>query len=278
MRQNGKKIIYTDLDGAFLDEKNYSFRESLPALRVAQERGVPVIFCSSKTCAEIEHFRKATEVNDPFVVENGGAIYVPKGYFPFAIDDSMSRDGYDVIELGESYLGLVALFRLLRASSPNFDIVGFSDLTVKELALECRMTLDEAERAKARGYTEPFRFSDITPEKIDIFQDRIRQVGRQFSVGDRYHHLQGNHDKGQAVEILTRLYQRAYGKITTIGIGDGPSDGPMLAKVAFPVVVKRASSGRHLELVAHFPQARLTNGVGPSGWAETVIQLAGEKD
>jgi mannosyl-3-phosphoglycerate phosphatase len=277
MRQNGKKIIYTNLDGTFLDEKNYSFLESLPALRAAQARDIPVIFCSSKTRAEIERLRRAAEVNDPFIVENGGAVYVPEGYFPFTIDDSMSRDGYHVIELGESYLRLVDLFRLLRAGSPNFDIVGFSDLTVKELALECRLTLDEAGRAKAREYTEPFRFSDITSEKIDIFLERIRQSGRQFSVGDRYYHLQGNYDKGQAVEILTRLYQRAHGEVTTIGIGASQNDGPMLAKVALPIVVKRPSGGRHLELVAHFPQARLTEGVGPTGWAETVMRLACEK-
>jgi mannosyl-3-phosphoglycerate phosphatase len=278
MRQNGKKIIYTDLDGTFLGEKNHSFLESLPALRSAQGKGIPVIFCSSKTRAEIEHLRRAAEVNDPFIVENGGAIYVPEGYFPFSVDDSMLRDAYDVIELGESYLRLVTLFRSLRAGSTNLDIVGFSDLTVKELALECRMTLDEAKRAKAREYTEPFRFSDITPEKIDVFLERIRQAGRQISVGDRYHHLQGIYNKGQAVEILTRLYQRAYGEVTTIGIGDSPNDAPMLAKVALPIIVKQPSGDHNPELVAQFPQARLSKGVGPAGWADAVMRLASEKD
>jgi predicted mannosyl-3-phosphoglycerate phosphatase (HAD superfamily) len=90
MRQNGKKIIYTNLDGTFLNEKNYSFLESLPALRAAQARDIPVIFCSSKTRAEIEHLRRAAEVNDPFIVENGGADYVPEGYFPFTIDDRLA--------------------------------------------------------------------------------------------------------------------------------------------------------------------------------------------
>ena len=116
-RRNGKTIIYTDLDGTFLDEKNYSFLESLTALHVAQERGVPVIFCSSKTRAEIEYIRKATGAHDPFIVENGGAIYVPERCFPFAIDDSMSRDGCDVIELGESYLRRVRRYRQQRSSS-----------------------------------------------------------------------------------------------------------------------------------------------------------------
>lgn len=277
MRLHGKTIIYTDLDGTFLDEEDYSFRESLPALRAAQESGIPVVFCSSKTRAEIEHLRKATGATDPFIVENGGAIFVPEGYFPFTIEESMSRDGYDVIELGESYTRLVNLFRLLRAGSINLDIVGFSDLTANELAIECGMTLDEARRAKARAYTEPFRFSDITPEKIDVFQERIRQSGLQFSVGSRYHHLHGNYDKGHAVEILTHLYQRAYGKVITIGIGDSPNDAPMLSKVAAPIIVKRPSSAHQLELAAQFSQAQLTEGIGPAGWAEAVMQLMREK-
>ncbi len=277
MRQNEKTIIYTDLDGTFLDEKNYSFRESLPALRAGQERGIPVIFCSSKTRAEIEHLRRATEVTDPFIVENGGAIFVPEGYFPFTIEDSIGCDGYDVIELGESYLKLVGLFRLLRAGSFNLSIVGFSDLTANELALECGMTLDEAERAKARGYTEPFRFFEATPDKVEIFLERIRQSGRQFSVGGRYHHLQGNIDKGHAVEILTHMYQRAFGEVTTIGIGDSPNDAPMLGKVALPIIVKRPSGAHHRVLVAQFSQARLTEGIGPQGWADAVLQLLNER-
>jgi mannosyl-3-phosphoglycerate phosphatase family protein len=277
MRPNGKTILYTDLDGAFLDEEAYSFQGSLPALRAAQERSIPVVFCSSKTRAEIEHLRKATEVTDPFIIENGGAIFVPEGYFPFTIEESMSRDGYEVIELGESYPRLVDLFRSLRAGSINLDIVGFSDLTASELALECGMTLDQARRAKARAYTEPFRFSDNRPEKVGIFLERVEQSGRRFSVGTRYHHLHGNYDKRHAVEILTNLYRRAYGKATTIGIGDGLNDAPMLSKVAAPIIIKQPSGAHQRELVAQFPQALLTKGIGPRGWAEAVMQLVREK-
>jgi mannosyl-3-phosphoglycerate phosphatase len=48
-----KKIIYTDLDGTFLDHRTYSCAESLPALRAATAQGTPIVFCSSKTRAEV---------------------------------------------------------------------------------------------------------------------------------------------------------------------------------------------------------------------------------
>jgi HAD superfamily hydrolase (TIGR01484 family) len=91
MKRTGKTIIYTDLDGTLLDEKSYSFLDAAPALRAAQAKGIPVIFCSSKTSAEIARIRQQLEVRDPFIVENGAAIFTPTGYFPFAADDCVLR-------------------------------------------------------------------------------------------------------------------------------------------------------------------------------------------
>jgi mannosyl-3-phosphoglycerate phosphatase len=276
MRQNAKTIIYTDLDGTFLDEKNYSFRESLPALRAAQESGIPVVFCSSKTRAEIEHIRKATEAKDPFIVENGGAIYVPEGYFPFPIEGSASRASYAVIEVGEPYSKLVDLFRMLRTDFPGRGIVGFSDMTVKELAHECAMTLVEAQRAKDRGYSEPFRFTDSAQAAIQGFLQRIIGGGLQFSVGGRYYHLHGNYDKGMSVKFLNEMFFRAHGPITTVGIGDSPNDEPMLSSVELPIIVKRPSGIHDPKLTAQFSGARLTERIGPQGWHDAVMQLLSE--
>jgi mannosyl-3-phosphoglycerate phosphatase len=277
MRRNGKTIIYTDLDGTFLDEKDYSFLRSLPALRAAQERGIPVVFCSSKTRAEIEHIRKVTEVKDPFIVENGGALFVPAGYFPFAIEGSDSRDGYAVIEVGEPYSKLVDIFRRFRAAFPGLGIVGFSDLTVKQLAYECALTLVEAQRAKDREYSEPFRFSGSAPEEIREFLQRIIEGGLRFSVGGRYYHLQGNYDKGMSVRFLNEMFFRVHGPITTIGIGDSPNDEPMLNSVELQIIVKRPSGTHDPKLTAQFSGALLTEHIGSRGWADAVIQLLSEK-
>jgi mannosyl-3-phosphoglycerate phosphatase len=183
-----------------------------------------------------------------------------------------------VIELGEPYNRLIDIFRLLRSGPPDFGVVGFSDLTVKELAMERGMTLDEAARAKAREYSEPFRFTDISPAKMDVFLERIRQSGRQFAIGGRYYHLQGSYDKGRAVDILNHMFKRVHRQITTIGIGDSQNDAPMLGKVDKPVIVKRPSGVHKPELVAQYPKALLTDGIGPKGWAEAVLRMVSEEN
>jgi mannosyl-3-phosphoglycerate phosphatase len=277
MKHNGRIIIYSDLDGAFLDESNYSFLESLSALRAAQKRGIPVVFCSSKTRAEIEDIRKAAKVNDPFIVENGGAIFVPEGYFPIVVEGSASRDGYTVIEMGEPYSKLIALFRLCRADFPGLGVVGFSDLTVKEIAQECGMTFAEALNAKDRKYSEPFRISASLPEELRKFLKKIRQFGLRFSAGGRYYHLLGKFDKGISVRVLNEMFFRADGPITTIGIGDSLNDLPMLNSVDLPIIVKRPSGIHDPKLTALFSGALLTDRIGPSGWADAVMQLIREK-
>jgi mannosyl-3-phosphoglycerate phosphatase len=277
MRHNGKTIIYTDLDGTFLDENNHSFLESLPALRAVKERDIPVVFFSSKSRAEVEHIRKATQVNDPFIVESGHAILVPQGYFSFSIESSTSRDGYVIVEIGEPYSKLVKIFRKLSKDFPELRVVGFSDLTVKELALECGLTLTEAQRAKEREYTEPFRFSNTSPDRAQAFLQRIKQTGLQFSIEGRYHHLQSNIDKGMSVRFLNEMFSRADGPITTIGIGDSPSDAPMLSSVLMPIIIKRPSGIHDSKLRAQFSRARLSERIGPQGWADEVMRLLKEK-
>jgi mannosyl-3-phosphoglycerate phosphatase len=277
MKQKAKTIIYTDLDGTFLDEENYSFLESLSALRAARKRGIPVVFCSSKTRAEIEYLREVTQVNDPYIVENGGAIYVPEGYFPFAIEGSVSRDGYAVMEIGEPYSKLIALLHMCRKEFPSLGIVGFSDLTVKEIAQECAMTFAEAKNAKDRQYSEPFRISDSEKDELQTFLKRLNQLGLQFSAGGRYYHLHSNSDKGISVRFLNELYFRANGPITTVGIGDSLNDLPMLNSVDIPVIIKRPSGNHDPKLTALFSGALLSEHSGSRGWADSVMQLLGEK-
>lgn len=74
-------LVFTDLDGTLLDHHTYSFEPALPALNALKEKNIPLIICTSKTRAEIEKWRLELRTDHPFISENGGAIFIPKGYF-----------------------------------------------------------------------------------------------------------------------------------------------------------------------------------------------------
>jgi predicted mannosyl-3-phosphoglycerate phosphatase (HAD superfamily) len=85
-------IVYSDLDGTFLDHRTYSCADSLNAFHLLTGHGVPIVFCSSKTRAEIETILEELPVKNPFIIENGAAIYVPLDFFQFPIHQTQILD------------------------------------------------------------------------------------------------------------------------------------------------------------------------------------------
>src|SRR4030042_5645191 len=98
MTTTPKVIIFTDLDGTLLDRDTYSFAPAQPALDMIRKKGIPLVFSSSKTRAEMELYRERAGNDHPFIAENGGAVFVPSHYFSFRFPYDRERDGYRVFE------------------------------------------------------------------------------------------------------------------------------------------------------------------------------------
>ena len=75
-------VIFTDLDGTLLDRQTYSWEQAASAINWVKERRIPLVFCSSKTRVEQEVIQAELNIAEPFIVENGSAIFFPEGYFP----------------------------------------------------------------------------------------------------------------------------------------------------------------------------------------------------
>ena len=71
---SGQWWVVTDLDGTLMDH-SYSWAAAEAAIAALQQKGIPIIPCTSKTAEEVRLFRKRAGLRDPFIVENGGAIH-----------------------------------------------------------------------------------------------------------------------------------------------------------------------------------------------------------
>ena len=90
-------VVFTDLDGCLLDSVTYTYEPAAPALEALRAQDIPLVLVSSKTRAEIEPLRKQLDHHDPFMVENGAAVFVPRGLFDFPLERARARTSYDVI-------------------------------------------------------------------------------------------------------------------------------------------------------------------------------------
>jgi mannosyl-3-phosphoglycerate phosphatase len=264
-----KKILFTDLDGTLLDLADYSYDAALPALEALKKANIPIIFCTAKTFVENEYYRRKFGIEDPFIVDNGGAIFIPRNYFSFRFECKV-RDDYCVIELGASYAELRAALKAIREEM-GFKITGFGDMTAEEVAKDANLSVEEAERAKNKDYNESFIF-DEPEEKEALLFDKIRAKGFEVTHGGRYYNIHGKDaDKGKAVKILTALFEKEYGEgesgVKTIGVGDSRNDISMLNAVEQPALVKN-KKGTWLDL--SLPNLYKARGEGPEGWVEVV--------
>jgi mannosyl-3-phosphoglycerate phosphatase len=264
-------VVFSDLDATLLDHRTYSFEPARPALRLLQEKKIPLILCSSKTRAEIEPIRSALANTDPFISENGGAVFIPEGYFATGLPPARRKSGYHVLEFGTPYGRLREVISELQGRLPG-QIRGFGDLAAGEVAELTGLSESEAALAKDREYDEPFLLSE--PASLGTINEVVQAAGLKMTQGGRFFHLIGDNDKGKAVRLLRTIYEKAEGRsLKTIGLGDSPNDLPLLENVDFPVLVQKPGG-------CYDPSIRLSRlirapGKGPEGWGAAVLDLLG---
>ncbi|MDI6762396.1 MAG: mannosyl-3-phosphoglycerate phosphatase [Thermodesulfobacteriota bacterium] len=266
-----KLVIFTDLDGTLLDKETYSFEPARPALQMIKEKGIPLVLSSSKTRTEIELYRKELENAHPFVSENGGAVFVPKGYLSFSFPYDRVLGEYFVLELGTFYPIILEILDSIKKET-GIPIKGFSDLTEEELSSISGLSLEEAEFAKKREYDEPFIIEGGERE-IETVRRKIEGKGMNYVWGGKFHHILGKNDKGKAVEILKELYENEFFSISTVGIGDSLNDIPMLLAVDHPIFLKEKEG-----ISPEIPSKNLLcfEGTGPQAWNEAILNILSE--
>lgn len=262
-------VVITDLDGTMLDQRTYSYEQSLPAIEKLREAGIPLILCSSKTAAEIIPLQRELKLKQPFICESGGAIYLPQKYFRFPIADLKPRRLVDVIEFGNRILYLrQALQEVAHACGAT--VRSFGTMTFQEIMFRTGLTLDQAIQARQREYDEPF-FIDAGNE--ETLQAALRARRLTVTKGDRFYHLTGGHDKGNAVKVLLDHYRRLYPSLLAIGLGNSANDLPLLRQTDIAVLVRNPDGSWDAEVITHLPSVKRTDGIGPDGWREAIDNL-----
>lgn len=266
-------IVFTDLDGSLLDQTTYAFEAAHEALTRLRARAVPLVIVSSKTRAEIEPLRARLHNADPFVVENGGGLYIPPGLFGFPIDGATIRNGYQVIELGTTYSALRAALQEIRQAL-GCGIRGFGDMAVEEIAERTGLSRAEALLAMQREYDEPFVL-DGPAGSIEDLRRQAETRGLRCTRGGRFYHLTGANDKGLACQRLMGCYRRRLKddreSLLTVALGDSLNDLPMLAVVDRPVLVQRPDGSYDPEV--SLPNLIRAPGIGPIGWNRAVLDM-----
>jgi mannosyl-3-phosphoglycerate phosphatase len=273
-------LIFSDIDNTLIQSyiikegeiyHTEEYGEIKTVVKQLREKNIPLILCSTKTRLEQEKIRSYLEIDDPFIVENGGAIVIPENYFEFDLEElGLSIKHIDenlVIELGKSYNKLIEILKEIRE---NFHIkfIAVHDLSIAELSQKVGISINSAKLMASREYSETIL--EINNNELFKLSKILQDRGLRILQGTRYNTISSLHDKGSAISILKKLYSLKFEKlkIESIGIGDAINDIPMFENVDRAFLVRNIHNDYDSMNINNLTRV---NGIGQLGWKEIIL-------
>jgi len=267
-----KILVFTDLDGTLLDH-NYSYTAAKPALARLRQLNIPLILNTSKTADELFALVKELQLGHPFVVENGGAVLIPPGYFDLSPAEQAKcvrlDNGYVQLPLGKPSAAIIDILAGLRRQ--GFRFRGFADMTPEALMQETGLSRAAAVAAKQRASSEPLIWLD-TEDNLSRFENILLSSGLTLIKGGQFWHVMGPTDKAEAMKWLQVRYQEKYASDTlTLALGDSPNDREMLLAADVAVVLPGKNPDALKDL--KHPDIHFADQPAPAGWNSAVNQF-----
>ena len=261
-------IIFTDLDGTFLDHNNYGFSPAIPCLEYIKKENIPLIFTSSKTTVEIQTLCAEMNLYHPYISENGGLLSIPKNYFYSASLNSIEYD-HELVGISRRIIN-----QILDPLHRKYKFLSFSEMTVDEIAKLTGLNTESALMANQRTCSEPIHWQDNS-ENLRLFSKSIDEKNLQVTSGGRFHHVMGKHDKASTMLKLIQCFKAKHNnKITVIALGDSPNDYKMLSTADYGILIPNPNAPKQcLDKPKNLIYAKH---VGPQGWNESLLQLLEE--
>jgi mannosyl-3-phosphoglycerate phosphatase len=262
-------LVFTDLDGTLISLREGLYEPALETIKKLLKFQIPIIIATSKSPKEVELWQKRLGIYGPFIAENGGGIFIPKDYPLFVPKEAEEYEKrYWLVPLGKPYAYIRHTVKELRER--GFKIEGFGDMTPLRVAQLTGLSEEEAILAKERLFSEPCLFEGDERS----LRENLREKGLIFWQGGRFFHLQSDHDKGKAMEILLDLFRRNGLNSEIVALGDSRIDLPMLERAKWKIIVKRP--GGISENPPKWDNLFITDQEGPWGWTEAISKLLKE--
>ena len=258
MIENSSLWVVSDVDGTLMDH-SYDLTPAKETIKFLQELSIPVILCTSKTAAEVKVIRKQLNLTDPYIVENGAAIY----------GESLKKVDGEII-LGEKYVKLEKILSRI-SNEVNYDLVPLNNISDKEATDLTGLKGNSLKLMRDRHWSMPF----LNPpeSKNEDINSCCKRLNVEIFRGNRMSHMLSiNSNKGKAIKALKKYSNNPNIKI--IGLGDSPNDLPLLLNSDYRIVIP-SPGGPNLELLEKLNGYKFTLASDPNGygWKSEINKL-----
>ena len=258
MIENSSYWVISDVDGTLMDH-SYDLTPAKETIKTLQKLSIPVILCTSKTASEVKVIREELNLTDPYIVENGAAIY----------GESLKDVNGEII-LGEKYEILEEILNLI-SREIDYKLIPLNNLNNQEATQLTGLEGNSLNLMRDRHWSMPF----LNPPSF--LEKKINICCKKFKVdifkGNRMSHLLStNSNKGIAINALKK-YSNIQ-NIQIIGLGDSPNDLPLLLNSDIKIVIP-GIDGPNLHLLDQLKDSEFILATEPNGygWKNEINKL-----
>ena len=265
--KNNTLVIFSDIDGTFLDHDTFSEGDNFEILDKLVKCNHYVVFNSSKTFHEIKKMQDCHKTSFPFICETGGGIYCKDQNLE---SSSRRRDGYSIIYESKKVETFEDDVRseISRNFSNDLDI--FDDIDMSEKKSLSSLSGENLELACNRDFSFLIKWRS-NEKRFTLFQAVLRKLNLDIIKGSRFYHICSGHNKGKALLFfLDKLkLSSSHKNYTTVGVGDSHNDIDMLSNVDYPCIV-RSSDNHNLAKKIKNQNTIVSESSAPQGWEECI--------
>ena len=258
MIENSSLWVVSDVDGTLMDH-SYDLTPAKETIKTLQKLSIPVILCTSKTASEVKVIRKDLNLTDPYIVENGAAIY----------GESLKKVNGEII-LGKKYIFLEDILKQI-SNDIDYELIPLNNLNDEEATELTGLKGNSLNLMRDRHWSMPF----LNPPRF--LEEKINICCKKFEVdifkGNRMSHLLStNSNKGKAINTLKKYSNNK--NIQIIGLGDSPNDLPLLLNSDIRIVIP-GKDGPNLNLLNQLEGLEFTVASEPNGygWKNEINKL-----
>jgi len=249
MIENSSLWVVSDVDGTLMDH-SYDLTPAKETIKKLQKLSIPVILCTSKTASEVKVIRKELNLKDPYIVENGAAIY----------GESLEKVNGEII-LGKKYEFLEEILNFI-SNEIDYKLTPLNNLTDQEATQLTGLEGNSLNLMRDRHWSMPF----LNPPSY--LEEKINTCCKKFNVdifkGNRMSHLLSTKsNKGKAINAL-KEYSNVQ-NIEIIGLGDSQNDLPLLLNSDIKIVIP-GIDGPNLDLLDQLKDLEFTLASEPNGY------------
>ena len=263
MIENSSLWVVSDVDGTLMDH-SYDLTPAKETIKTLQKLSIPVILCTSKTAAEVKVIRKELNLTDPYIVENGAAIY----------GESLQKVNGKII-LGKKYETLEQILNLI-SKEIDYELIPLNNLADSEATELTGLKGNSLTLMRDRHWSMPFLNPPV------FLEEKINICCKKFNVnifkGNRMSHLLSTKsNKGIAINAL-KEYSNIQ-NIEVIGLGDSPNDLPLLLNSDIKIVIP-GIDGPNLNLLNQLKDFEFILASEPNGygWKNEINKLINKRE